>query len=411
VKHVRMLGLCLVAVFLVSAMAAASALASEAPTVTKLEPNNGPTTPSVGVGIRIYINGTGFHEGAKVKFGTTEGQNVSVASETELSVEVPPHEAAEVEVIVEDENGTSSGGPLFTYRPPEKANIKWNKMKNCPFHGEFEEKPVEHCDYAQTRAKTGGFYTVGGITVPIIKPIKLQAGATEEAFTVEGTTDFEGLVSPENGEPTVVPVAEPVPVAILNNVSETEMNEFNWPENLRSSYRGAQAKGYFGANKTTEIIEPAGKDQNYLSPFNILVEEGVALLAHVQITGQNPWLKKLGGYCRIGSEAEPVVQHLSAAVSESPLTHATMHGKPGFAELTHNFELAALLEDELVDNTYSVPAATKCGGQLWEKYLNPVINKAFGLPAPAGASETRLEGTQYTSTTRSAEEGVIAELK
>jgi hypothetical protein len=66
--------------------------------------------------------------------------------------------------------------------------------------------------------------------------------------------------------------------------------------------------------------------------------------------------------------------------------------------------MASLTEQQLVDNTYAVPVATKCGGSNWESYIDPVVNKAFGLPAPAGASKTELVGAQFTSTVGSAEQ-------
>ena len=402
-RHGRILGLCMVAAFALSGFVASSALASEPPTVTSVVPTSGPTSYQ-GTN-SIYIKGTGFQEGAKVKFGATEAEGVSVISETELAVQLPNNQAAgAVEVIVEDENGTSTGGPQFTYIAPEKASWSWSKMKNCPFNGELEGQKVEHCDYASTRTKYGGFYSVGPITVPVIKPIVLQGGATEEHFTVEGAEYMEAIIPPENGAPPIVPAAEKVPAEVLNNVSEAEMNEFGWPQNLRDSYKLAKKKGFFKANRTSEIIEPAGKDLDYLSPFNGLVEEGPEIIARVQIKGENPWLTLIGGSCQIGSEAEPIVQHLQTGTSVSPLTGEPLHGKPGFAELHFNFEMAALTEISLVDNTYAVPGATKCGGSNWESYLDPVVNKAFGLPAPAGASETVLDGAEYTSTRLSAKQ-------
>ena len=402
-RHVRMVGLCLVAVFAVSAALAASALASEPPTVAKVEPTTVPTAPQAkGGGVTpLWIHGTGFAGNVTVKVGSQEAADVEVISETEIEVRAPREAPeGEYEVVVEDENGVSSGGPQISYIPTEKPDVSWSKFKNCALHEEYEGNPAKHCDYAATRKDRGGFYTVGGITVPVTKSIVLQGGATEEGAippVEEQYSGMEFILPPEDGVPAIAPVPEKVPVEVLNNVSEAEMNEFGWPQNLRESYKLAQKKHYFKANKTTETIESAGSDPQYLSTYNGLAEEGPEIIASVQIKGENPWLTLIGGSCLIGSEAEPVVQHLATGESVSPLTGERIHGKGGFAGIYDEYQLAALQETRLVDNTYAVPAATKCGGTTWERYLDPVVNKAFGLPAPAGASTTVLEGAEYTA--------------
>jgi len=274
-------------------------------------------------------------------------------------------------------------------------NIGWKKFDNCP----TSNPATVHCSVADTYKRTGGFYSVGPITVPVTGQILLQGGYTEEEETEAGY--YSTIIPPEDGASAIKPVAEPIPVSVLNNVSEEEMNEFNWPQSLRESYDKAKLKGDFARGKTSELIEPAGADLDFFSNYNLLVEEGPAIIARVQILGENKWLKRLGGYCQIGSEANPIEQHLASGPSVSPLTGEEIHGKPGYATLVDNFEQAYLTETVLVDNTYAVPGAEKCGGSANEAYLDPVVNRAFGLPAVAGASTTELEGELYTATKRS----------
>ncbi len=279
--------------------------------------------------------------------------------------------------------------------------LKWSKMANCPTKGEVNGVPVQHCNLGITTKNAGGYYTVGPYKISVTKQILLQGGYTEETETPEGNYSY--IDPPENGAPPIVPVAEKVPGSPLGHVSEAEMGEFGWPQELRESYKAAQKHHLFKEGKTTEVIEPAGNDQDYFSNLNLLVEEGSAIIADVQITGKNAWLESVGGNCQIGSEADPIVQHLQSGASESPLTGEVIHGKPGYANLVHNFEEAYLTETQLVDNTYPVPGAEKCGGSANEAYLDPVVNRAFGLPAPAGASETVLDGSLYTATIYSVE--------
>lgn len=54
-------------------------------------------------------------------------------------------------------------------------------------------------------------------------------------------------------------------------------------------------------------------------------------------------------------------------------------------------------EAEFVDNAWSAPAATGCGGVLLEGLIDPVINTASGLPAAAGKNTAILINTAYLS--------------
>ena len=285
----------------------------------------------------------------------------------------------------------------------KEPDVAWAKFKNCPIHGEatFEEevKPAFKCTFGATRKGEGGSYTVGSITVPVTKPILLQGAYTEpEGKTREEHIAHERLgilIPPEDGAPPIVPVAEHVPGEPLANVTEAEMNEFGWPEELEQSYKAAQKHHWFKEGKTTEVIEPAGADRDYVSEFNISSEEGSAIIASIQIQGKNKWLESIGGNCQIGSEADPIVQHLTTGPSESPLTGEIITGTSGIAGDAHEALEAYLTGTVLVDNTYPVPGAEKCGGAANEAYLDPVVNHAFGLPAVAGASKTELIGALY----------------
>jgi hypothetical protein len=270
-------------------------------------------------------------------------------------------------------------------------------FKNCPATNPEAVK----CSFAATTPGEGGYFRVGGITVPITKQIKLQGAITEEGEGVIGGGTAR-IIPPEDGASPIVPVAETVPGEVFGNISEAEMNEFGWPQSLRESYKTAQKRHWFHEGKTTEVIEPAGLNPDYLSEFDLLVGGGTAIRANVRIQGKNKWLESVGGNCFIGSEADPVVQNLTTGESTSPLTGETVYGKPGYPLVIHNFEEATVTGDQLVDNTYAVPGAEGCGGSANEAYLDPAIDRAFGVPAAAGASVTVLSGSVYVMTTYSA---------
>ncbi len=83
------------------------------PTVTSIAPSSGPTAG----GTLVTIKGSGFVTGATVTIGS-EATEVFVVSETEIMARTAATAAGSDEVVVSDLNGTSSGGPSFTYLAP-----------------------------------------------------------------------------------------------------------------------------------------------------------------------------------------------------------------------------------------------------------------------------------------------------
>ena len=83
------------------------------PKVSSIEPASGLATG----GTEVTIKGSGFVEEASVNIGG-EAQEVHVLSATEITAKTPASEAGGYEVVVADGNGTSSGGPTYTYTEP-----------------------------------------------------------------------------------------------------------------------------------------------------------------------------------------------------------------------------------------------------------------------------------------------------
>jgi hypothetical protein len=87
---------------------------SQAPTVTSISPESGPSEG----GTTVTIIGSGFTPSTTVEIGGLAASFVEVLSETELTAVTPPHLEGAVEVVVADSNGTSTGGPKFTFATP-----------------------------------------------------------------------------------------------------------------------------------------------------------------------------------------------------------------------------------------------------------------------------------------------------
>ena len=65
----------------------------------------------------MTIKGTGFVAGATVTIGSA-ASSVKVVSETEVTAVTTATALGSYEVVVSDVNGTSTGGPSYTYVPP-----------------------------------------------------------------------------------------------------------------------------------------------------------------------------------------------------------------------------------------------------------------------------------------------------
>jgi hypothetical protein len=87
-------------------VSSAPAQAASLPTITLATPKTGTT---VG-GTAVTITGTNFASVTAVKFGTTAGTSVVVASATKLTVHAPAHVAGVLDVRVTTARGDVGGG-------------------------------------------------------------------------------------------------------------------------------------------------------------------------------------------------------------------------------------------------------------------------------------------------------------
>jgi hypothetical protein len=92
---------------------------STKPRVNSVEPGSG----RAGGGTAVTIHGANFVSPATVTIGNA-ATAVEVVSETEIKAKTAATAAGAYEVVVTDANGTSTGGPLYTYTPPTVTSIE-----------------------------------------------------------------------------------------------------------------------------------------------------------------------------------------------------------------------------------------------------------------------------------------------
>lgn len=280
--------------------------------------------------------------------------------------------------IVAAAGAVAASSALAEFIPPGTKNLKI--YKNCP----TGNLAVEICDYATTSGgAAGGQFTVGPVTVPLSKKIALQFGYHENE---DGSLTVYG---PEDGEPLFVAPKLRVPGYPVAKVRPEEQNELGWSEELKANYAEAikKPKNMIAYEQLELVGTPV------LNPVNIIFEEGVGVEVPLRIKAENAWLESRGNECYIGSEAEPIVQHLTSGADTSPLTGVTVKGSAGELFIFNEGASITLNSSDLVDNTFSVPAAS-CTGPDAET-IAATIDKVFGLPAVAGASITELKGSLH----------------
>ncbi len=245
----------------------------------------------------------------------------------------------------------TSGGPTGPYAPFASCPLSAPKVYDCLIG-----------------TVNGGQLTIGSATVPIDEPIALQAGLVREPETEVST-----LAPPVHGD-----VLSPTPIEVpgglrrllgIGNPSQPWGRQFAWW--LRH------------LNTVTATIELVGTGQ--LSTYNVLVEEGPALVLPTRIKLQNPLL---GSHCYIGSATEPLTLSLIDGTTSPPPPNQPIHGSSGTLGLEQEGSIATLTGGTFVNNEFPVSKVNGCGlfGQL-----DGPLDHGIGLPSPAGANTVIIE--------------------
>jgi hypothetical protein len=243
-----------------------------------------------------------------------------------------------------------------------KLTGNYTKFAQCP----YASLETKKCIYSVTK---GGEVVLGSKKVPIVNPVILQGGTL--AQNEEG---FAKFAAASNGI-TLSKTPQPVPGGLAGIVNCKEIKDFF----LRISCEVTFENGVTGLNATLELARPAS--EIIVSENNLAAEEGVALKLPVKTHLENPFL---GSSCYVGSSGSPLTWNLTTGTTKPPAPNTPITGKAGFIEFLEEGRIAVSKEAVLVDNAWSAPGATGCGGFLVELILDPIINAAAGVPAAAG---------------------------
>jgi hypothetical protein len=249
------------------------------------------------------------------------------------------------------------------------------RFNNCP----STSPGVEKCLQSITK---GGEVVLGKKRVPIVNPVTLQGGLSEP-----NAQGFESMYAASNGE-TLTKVPQPVPGGLSGLVNCKEIGNFI----VRIGCETVFENGLTGVNATLELAKPASSVR--LNELNLAFEEGTALELPVKVHLENPLL---GSACYVGSASSPLMWNLTTGTTNPPAGTSPIKGKGGIAEFIEEEYILEVAGSEIVDNTWTAPAASGCGGAIVELILDPIINAAIGVPSAAGKNVAKLQTTSYVA--------------
>ncbi len=251
-----------------------------------------------------------------------------------------------------------------------KLTGEFAKFAQCP----YTNLEVSKCLYSPTE---GGEVVLGNKKVPIVTPVYLQGGFGKP----NPTTKFSTFYGATNGI-TLSKGAQPVPGGLLGIVPPEKS-----PPLVKALSAFFFENALTGVNSTLELAN--GTTGIKISENHLVEEEGVALEMQVKLHLENPFL---GKSCYVGSSGSPVTFKLTTGETNPPPPNTKIVGAGGTLKLFEEGSVLQLSNVVLVDNAWSAPAASGCGGIL-AFLVNPIINSQIGLPAAAGKNTAILKNT------------------
>jgi hypothetical protein len=221
----------------------------------------------------------------------------------------------------------------------------------------FANCPVETAQWCMVATTTSGEFKLDLKTTQIVNPVILQGGLATEAF------GDQPLIGPTSGE-AVSKTAQPVPGG-LTGISE--------------SIGGT-------VTATAELVGPPSAV--IIDKGNLLAQSGTAVTLPIRVKLDN---ENVGEECFIGTEAEPIVLHLTTGTTAPPFPGQPITGSRGTLESAGRSKIVKVKGNSLVDNDFAVPGATGCGGAL-SPLLDAVVDAGIGIPSPAGTNTAVMSG-------------------
>jgi hypothetical protein len=223
----------------------------------------------------------------------------------------------------------------------------------------FSDCPVTEAQVCVYSTTTGGEFKMGNKRVPINKTLLLQGGLPTREVAAETS-----LLAAADG----------------NTLSKT-------PLTVPGGLTGIAGLEGGEVTATAEIAGPVSSV--LIDRQNLLNARGTALTLPLKVKLSNP---VLGEECYIGTDAEPILLHLTTGTTSPPSPNTPISGTAGTKVFKAKGKILEVQGASLVDNSFSVPGATGCGGAL-SFLIDPILDADIGLPAAAGSNTAIMESS------------------
>jgi hypothetical protein len=253
---------------------------------------------------------------------------------------------------------------------------EFTKFQYCP----WTNTEVKKCLWSLTE---GGEVKLGKKTVTIENKVLLQGGYGAP----NKQTKISKFFGATGGKPTLQPVAQKVPGGLAGIVPDASS-----PWLVKRLISFFFENSITGLNSTLELAGSPTVIQ--ISEANMARREKVALKMPVKVRLENPFL---GSKCYVGSDSSPITWNLTSGKTSPKSPNTPIEGASGLTEAKEEGLIAQLNGNSLVDNNWSAPKATGCGG-IVAFLVNPIVNTQLGTTTE-GNNSARLNNTIDISTT------------
>jgi hypothetical protein len=230
----------------------------------------------------------------------------------------------------------------------------YTKFAQCP----YENLEVKKCIYSTTNS---GEVLLGSKKVPIEKAVVLQGG-----YGAIQEDNFSKFYGASNGI-TLSKAPQNVPGGLLGIVPDASS-----PALVKVLIKFFLENSLTGVNSTLELAKPASAIR--VSENNLSGEVDTALELPVKVHLENPFL---GKNCFVGSESSPILWKLTTGETNPPAPNTKIKGTLGSIEFLEEGRILEATGTKLVDNAWSAPAPTGCGGIL-SFLVTPIIKAQLG---------------------------------
>jgi hypothetical protein len=230
----------------------------------------------------------------------------------------------------------------------------YTKFAQCPFANPEASK----CIYSTTNS---GEVVLGKKTVPIEKAVVLQGG-----YTVGDESGNSKFLAATNGI-TLSKAAQNVPGGLAGIVPEASS-----PPLVKALIKFFFENKITGLTSTLELANAASSI--VVNENNLGGELGTGLKLPVKVHLENPFL---GKSCYVGSSSSPINWELTSGTTSPPAPNKPITGTLGEVEFLEEGRILEAKGTKIVDNAWSAPGASGCGGIL-AFLVNPIINSQLG---------------------------------